>query len=41
MVIGEERLLRDIGRVRDVEVLGDGAVLLLLDSGDILRVTPQ
>jgi aldose sugar dehydrogenase len=41
-VIGEERLLPDIGRVRDVAVAADGSLLLLLDSPDaaILRVTP-
>ncbi|PWG16466.1 PQQ-dependent sugar dehydrogenase [Salibaculum griseiflavum] len=41
-VAGEERLLRDIGRVRDVEVLGDGTVLLLIDApdGGIMRVRP-
>lgn len=41
-VVGEERLLRDVGRVRDVEVLGDGSVLVLIDDarGEILRVVP-
>ncbi len=39
-VVGEERLLRGVGRVRDVEVLPDGAVLVVLDSGDVLRVMP-
>ncbi len=39
-VVGEERLLRDVGRVRDIEVLPDGSFLALLDSGEILRVTP-
>ena len=41
-VVGEERLLTDVGRVRDVEVLGDGSVLVLVDSGrgQVLRVTP-
>jgi glucose/arabinose dehydrogenase len=39
-VVGEERLLTDVGRIRDVEVLEDGAVLLLLDAGEVLRVTP-
>lgn len=41
-VVGEERLLTDVGRVRDVEVLEDGSVLLLIDSGrgQVLRVTP-
>lgn len=41
-VIGEERLLTDVGRVRDVEVLPDGSVFVLIDSGRgaVLRVTP-
>ena len=39
-VVGEERLLRGVGRVRDVEMLPDGAVLVVLDSGDVLRVMP-
>ncbi len=40
-VIGEEHLLRDVGRVRDVEVLDDGDLLILIDSdpGQVLRVT--
>ena len=40
-VAGEERLLRDAGRIRDVEVLDDGSVLLLTDeeNGEILRLT--
>ena len=42
-VTGEERLLRDVGRVRDVEVLSDGDLMVLIDAnpGSILRVTPQ
>ena len=40
-VIGEERMLTDAGRIRDVEVLDDGAVLVLLDAGEVLRVTPN
>jgi len=39
-IVGEERLLTDAGRVRDVEVLQDGAILVLTDAGDILRVMP-
>ena len=40
-VAGEERLLRDAGRIRDVEVLDDGSILLLTDeqNGEILRLT--
>ncbi len=40
-VVGEERLLTDAGRIRDVEVLQDGSVLVLRDAGDVLRVTPR
>ena len=41
-VIGEERLLQDVGRVRDVEVLAGGSLLVLIDAaeGQVLRVTP-
>jgi glucose/arabinose dehydrogenase len=41
-VAGEERLLTDQGRIRDVEVAPDGAVLVLTDAenGAILRLTP-
>lgn len=41
-VTGEERLLTDLGRIRDVETAPDGALLLLTDSpaGSVLRVTP-
>lgn len=40
-VSGEERLLPDVGRVRDVELMEDGSVLLLIDAADgaVLRVT--
>jgi glucose/arabinose dehydrogenase len=42
-VAGEEWMLRDVGRVRDVEELPDGSLLLLTDNwrGEILRVTPK
>ena len=41
-VVGEERLLQDVGRVRDIEVLSDGDVLVLIDAenGSVLRVRP-
>ncbi len=40
-VTGEERLLRDAGRIRDVEVLADGSILLITDeeAGEIMRIT--
>jgi glucose/arabinose dehydrogenase len=39
-VVGEERLLPDVGRVRDVEVLPDGSMLILVDArrGAVLHV---
>jgi glucose/arabinose dehydrogenase len=42
-VVGEERLLTDAGRIRDVLQDRDGALLLLVDSdaGAVLRVTPR
>lgn len=40
-VVGEERLLPDVGRVRDVQMLDDGALLLLTDAGEVLRVVPN
>ena len=35
--------LADAGRIRDVEVAADGAVLVLTDAGDgaLLRLTPE
>jgi glucose/arabinose dehydrogenase len=39
-VVGEERVLPELGRVRDVEVLPDGSVLAALDAGEIVRITP-
>ncbi|MFV0303208.1 MAG: PQQ-dependent sugar dehydrogenase [Paracoccus sp. (in: a-proteobacteria)] len=40
-VTGEARHLADIGRVRDVDVAGDGAVMILIDDvdGSVVRVT--
>lgn len=42
-VTGEARYLRGAGRVRDVVVARDGAVMLLTDAGDgaLIRVTPE
>lgn len=42
-VAAEEHLLRDAGRLRDVEVAADGALLLLVDAADgrVLRLTRQ
>ena len=41
-VTEEERLLRDLGRVRDVEVLEDGSFIVLTDfqNGSVIHVTP-
>jgi glucose/arabinose dehydrogenase len=42
-VAGEERLLSDLGRTRDVAVDSDGSVLLVTDfpDGALIRVTPD
>ena len=42
LVTEEERLMRDAGRVRDVEVLDDGSFLILTDfeNGSLIHVTP-
>ncbi len=41
-ISGEERLLRDRGRIRDVAIDADGAILVLVDAADgsVLRLTP-
>jgi glucose/arabinose dehydrogenase len=43
MVTGEERLLTDQGRIRDVVQAPDGALLVLTDAenGALLRLTPE
>ena len=42
-VTGEDRMVRGIGRVRDIEVADDGAILAAIDAEDgrIVRLTPQ
>lgn len=42
-VSGEARYLGNLGRIRDVEIDRDGALLLLVDApqGSVLRVTPK
>ena len=40
-VTGEERLVPELGRIRDVEVLPDGAVLIINDAGNAVRIMPQ
>jgi glucose/arabinose dehydrogenase len=42
-VVGEERLLTDRGRIRDVEEMPDGSLLVLVDDaeGGIWRVLPE
>ncbi len=41
-VVEEERLLRDLGRVRDIELLEDGSFVVLTDfeNGSVIHVTP-
>jgi len=34
LVVGEERLLGDVGRVRDVEIIADGRIFVLIDDQD-------
>ena len=43
LVVEEERLLRDLGRVRDVDVQSDGTFIVLTDSdaGEVLHITPD
>jgi glucose/arabinose dehydrogenase len=42
-VTGEERLLKDHGRIRDIVEAPDGALLVLVDAaeGSVLRLTPD
>lgn len=42
-VRGEERLLRGIGRVRDVDVLPDGSIIALVEgrTGSVVHITPE
>ncbi len=42
-VTGEARYLGNIGRVRDVEIDRDGALLIIIDApqGSVIRVTPE
>jgi glucose/arabinose dehydrogenase len=41
-ITGEERLLPELGRVRDIEIDKDGSILALTDaSGKVVRITAQ
>lgn len=42
-VTGEARYLGDLGRVRDIEIAPDGAILALTDkeNGALIRITPE
>ncbi|WP_410216733.1 PQQ-dependent sugar dehydrogenase [Paracoccus sp. (in: a-proteobacteria)] len=42
-VVGEDRHLQGIGRVREVEVASDGALMVITDeeNGQLIRVTPE
>ncbi|MBJ3762281.1 PQQ-dependent sugar dehydrogenase [Maribius pontilimi] len=42
-ISGEERFIPDQGRIRDVEIDADGAILVLVDAdnGKVLRLTPE
>jgi len=37
-VTGEQRLVQGIGRVRDIEIAPDGALLVLTDAGELIRL---
>ncbi|WP_323009331.1 PQQ-dependent sugar dehydrogenase [Paracoccus sp. (in: a-proteobacteria)] len=37
-VTGEQRLVEGIGRVRDIEITPDGALLILTDGGELIRL---
>lgn len=41
-VVGEERILRDVGRIRDIQEARDGSLWLITDQGDgvLARVRP-
>ena len=43
LVTEEERLLRDVGRVRDVELMPDGTFVILTDfeNGSMIHITPK
>ncbi|GGD14991.1 PQQ-dependent sugar dehydrogenase [Aquisalinus flavus] len=42
-IVGEERLLTDLARIRDIDVDKDGSLLILTDetNGGLYRVTPE
>ena len=40
-VTGEARYLPDLGRVRDIGIDRDGAILVVNDDGNLLRITPR
>lgn len=42
-VVGEARYLRELGRVRDIDLDRDGAILVLTDkpNGALIRITPR
>ena len=40
-VTGEARYLPDLGRVRDIEIDSDGAILAVNDDGNLMRITPR
>lgn len=40
-VTGEARYLPNLGRVRDIEIDRDGAILAVNDDGNLVRITPR
>ena len=40
-VVGEERVVKQLGRVRDVAVAADGSIWVVTDAGQLNRLTPK
>jgi glucose/arabinose dehydrogenase len=40
-VVGEERVVKELGRVRDLDVAADGSIWVISDSGQLNRLTPK
>ncbi|HMU67462.1 MAG TPA: PQQ-dependent sugar dehydrogenase, partial [Cellvibrionaceae bacterium] len=40
-VVGEERVAKQLGRVRDLDVAEDGSIWVITDSGQLNRLTPK
>lgn len=40
-VVGEERVVKQLGRVRDVDIAADGSIWVITDPGQLNRLTPK